>query len=151
LSYQPKIYGEIPFYMLPFIYNSNTNRDGLGGAKTLRGILRNRIVGDDYLYGNVELRWKFYRGIVLEQNLYLALNTFFDAGLVSGNYSFENDSIPYTELGNITTESETLHGSYGAGLAIVINHNFIVSVNYGRTISRKDGISGLYIGLNFLF
>lgn len=151
LSYQPKIYGEIPFYMLPFIYNSNTNRDGLGGAKTLRGILRNRIVGDDYLYGNVELRWKFYRGIVLEQNLYLALNTFFDAGLVSGNYNFKSDSIPYAELGNITTESETLHGSYGAGLAIVINHNFIVSVNYGRTISQKDGISGLYIGLNFLF
>jgi len=30
LSYQPKISGEIPFYMLPFVYNTDITRDGLG-------------------------------------------------------------------------------------------------------------------------
>ena len=151
VSYQPKIAGEIPFYMLPFIYNSDQNRDGLGGAKTLRGILRNRIIGDDLLYGNIELRWKFYRGVVFNQNLYLALNTFFDVGTVTKNYEFDNSGIPQEELTDIKTESESLHGSYGAGLAIVMNHNFIISVNYGRVIQKQDGKDGLYIGLNFLF
>lgn len=151
LSYQPKIAGEIPFYMLPFVYNSNLNRDGLGGAKTLRGILRNRIVGDDLLYGNVELRWKFYRGIVLNQNLYLALNTFVDAGMVSKKYQFDAHLIPVNEQNNVLKDAESIHGSYGAGLAIVLNHNFVISINYGRAIDKRDGLSGVYIGLNFLF
>jgi hypothetical protein len=45
-------------------YNTNITRDGLGGAKTLRGILRNRVTGDDIFYGNAELRWKFFRTII---------------------------------------------------------------------------------------
>ncbi len=151
VSYQPKISGEIPFYMLPFVYNSDQNRDGLGGAKTLRGILRNRIIGDDLLYGNIELRWKFYRGTVFNQNLYLALNGFVDAGMVTKNYKFDSSGIPDVEKENITAKSESIHGSYGAGLAIVMNSNFIVSINYGRVIQKQDGTSGLYIGLNFLF
>lgn len=151
VSCQSKIAGDIPFYMLPFIYNSDQNRDGLGGAKTLRGILRNRIVGDDLLYGNLELRWKFYRGIIKEQNVYLALNAFFDAGMVTRSYEFDKNSIPKEELSNITTESESIHSSYGLGLAIVMNHNFIISVNYGRVVAKQDGESGLYIGLNYLF
>lgn len=151
VSYQPKIAGEIPFYMLPFVYDSKQNRDGLGGAKTLRGILRNRIVGNDLLFANIELRWKFYRGIIMNQNVYLALNTFVDAGMVTRGYEFDKSYIPHDELSNITTESETLHGSYGAGLNIVLNHNFIVSINYGRAINSQDGKDGVYIGLNFLF
>jgi hypothetical protein len=151
VSYQPKIYGDIPFYMLPFIYNSNLNRDGLGGAKTLRGILRNRIVGEDLLYSNVELRWKFYRGVIKKQNVYLALNAFVDGGMVTKGYQLDYSNVPQNELSNVKTESEGLHASYGAGLAIVLNHNFIVSINYGRAVSKKDGVSGLYIGMNYLF
>lgn len=151
ISYQPKIAGEIPFYMLPFVYDSKQNRDGLGGAKTLRGILRNRIVGDDLLFSNIELRWKFYRGIIMNQNVYLALNTFIDAGMVTKAHNINTDLVPEEELRNITTESEMLHGSYGAGVNIVLNRNFIVSVNYGRAINKQDGKDGLYIGLNFLF
>ena len=151
ISYQPKIAGEIPFYMLPFVYDSKQNRDGLGGAKTLRGILRNRIVGNDLLFSNIELRWKFYRGIVMNQNLYLAINTFVDAGMVTREYEFDKSNVPNDELKNIATESETIHGSYGAGLNIVMNHNFIVSINYGRAINPQDGKDGVYVGLNFLF
>ena len=49
LSYQAKLSGTMPYYMLPFVYNTAPalTRDGLGGAKTLRGVLRNRVVGDD--------------------------------------------------------------------------------------------------------
>jgi hypothetical protein len=32
-----------------------------------------------------------------------------------------------------------------------MNKNFIVSVDYGKALDERDGGSGLYIGLNFLF
>jgi len=151
ISYQPKLWGTIPFYMLPFIYNSNINRDGLGGAKTLRGILRNRIVGDDYLYGNVETRWKFLRKVVLNQNLYLALNLFVDGGLVSREHEIDKSLLPEREWVNISKETESVHGSYGLGLGVVINDNFILNINYGRAMSTRDGLSGFYVNMNYIF
>ena len=32
-----------------------------------------------------------------------------------------------------------------------MNQNFIVSCDYGRAMDPRDGKSGVYIGLNFLF
>ena len=48
ISYQAKIGGEMPFYMLPLVYNSapQLTLSGLGGSRTIRGILRNRVVGE---------------------------------------------------------------------------------------------------------
>lgn len=151
VSYQPKIAGDIPFYMLPFVYNSKRNRDGLGGARTLRGILRNRIVGEDLLFTNIETRWKFYRGIVLNQNIYLALNAFVDAGMVTNAYEFDKAGIPEAELQNIKTGTEGLHTSYGLGFAFVMNHNFIVNINYGRAVKAEDGKDGFYVVINYMF
>ncbi len=151
ISYQPKIAGNIPFYMLPFVYNSNINRDGLGGARTLRGIMRNRIVGEDILYGNLELRWKFLRKVVFNQNLHLGLHTFLEGGMVTGEYDIDKTNVPYKEYINLHHKEESIHGSYGLGLAVILNHNFVVQVNYGRSLSPQDGTSGLYIVLNYLF
>jgi len=39
----------------------------------------------------------------------------------------------------------------GAGLHIAMNENFIVACDYARALDRQDGISGLYVGLDFLF
>jgi hypothetical protein len=39
-------------------FSTTTKTDGLGGAKNLRGILRNRVVGDGVAWGNVEFRWR---------------------------------------------------------------------------------------------
>ncbi|HQO50697.1 MAG TPA: hypothetical protein PK939_09730, partial [Bacteroidales bacterium] len=46
---------------------------------------------------------------------------------------------------------EKMHASYGAGLSIVMNENFIVAVDYGRPFDKRDGSGGIYIGLNYLF
>ncbi len=152
LSYQPKIGGKMPFYALPYIYNTNITRDGLGGAKTMRGILRNRVVGDDVFYGNVELRWKFFRTILWKQHIYLALSAFSDFGRVTRAYEFSYDvnnadARNWFEMG----DSEKMHFSYGAGISGALNHNFVAHVNYGRAANSRDGKSGLYIGLNYLF
>ncbi len=47
--------------------------------------------------------------------------------------------------------AEKMHVSYGAGLRIVMNQNFIIKVDYGMAADPRDGDSGIYIGLNYLF
>lgn len=154
LSYQTKLSGEMPFYMLPFVYNTAPaiTRDGLGGAKTIRGIMRNRVVGDGFVYGNLELRWKFLRTVVFNQNVYLALSGFLDGGMVTDKYDVNYDLILDNDEREAAEGSdEKLHLGSGAGLHIVMNQNFVIAVDYGRALDPDDGISGLYINMNFLF
>jgi outer membrane protein assembly factor BamA len=153
LSYQTKLSGNMPFYMLPFVYNTAPalTRDGLGGAKTIRGIMRNRVVGDGFVYGNLEMRWKFLRTLVFNQNVYLALSAFLDGGMVTDNYDMDLTQVPTEDIGLVKAEKEKLHLGAGGGLHIVMNQNFVIAVDYGRALDPGDGISGMYIGLNFLY
>jgi hypothetical protein len=163
ISYQGKLFGDIPFYMLPFVYNSppNYTNDGLGGSKTLRGVLRNRVAGDDYLYGNVELRWKFIHTKLLKQNFHIALSAFLDAGTVTRQHKADLSSVPATFAINGKTVSKDdlfaggsdgLHLGAGGGIHFVLNDNFIVAVDYGVPLRiSDDGTPGLYIGLNWLY
>jgi outer membrane protein assembly factor BamA len=159
LSYQPKIGGRIPFYALPYVYNTNINilRDGLGGANSMRGILRNRVVGEDMFYGHVELRWKFLQ-IHKKQYIYFALSPFVDFGQVTRDYKFETNALYTNETDDRFkgwfakgSSKDAMHFSYGAGISGALNHNFVAHVNYGRAVDKRDGKSGLYIGLNYLF
>jgi len=152
-SYQGKLSGEMPFYMLPFVFNSapTLTRDGLGGAKTIRGVLRNRIVGQDFLYGNFETRWKFYRNVVLNQNVYLALATFLDWGIITKKYDFDSSNIPPEYLYLVDGGKEKLHLGYGLGFHLALNENFVLTVDYGLAADQRDGDQGIYMGLNFLF
>jgi outer membrane protein assembly factor BamA len=153
LSYQAKLAGDMPYYMLPFFFNSppSWTRDGMGGSKTMRGILRNRVVGEDYFLGNLELRWKFWHFIVLNHNFYMALSGFLDGGMVTGKYDIDISGVPADQLYFFPDEKEKLHLAAGGGLHIAWNRNFIVAVDYGRALDPRDGVSGLYIGLDFLF
>ncbi|MBN1415772.1 MAG: BamA/TamA family outer membrane protein [Bacteroidales bacterium] len=155
LSYQGKLTGEMPFYMLPFVYNTapDYTRDGFGGSKTIRGVLRNRVVGDGVAFGNAEFRWKFLRGVVLKQNVYLALSTFLDAGMVVDKYEFTLDEAHRAEAEEFLPDTrEGLHMGYGAGLHIAINENFIIAADFANAVKKEDSNKlGIYIGLNFLF
>ena len=153
LAYQGKLWGTMPTYMLPLVLNGGLakDRDGLGGAKTVRGMLRNRVVGEDYFYGNFEFRWKFLKTVVFNQNLYLALNTFLDFGMVTGKYKIDLSQVPDEYLYMFPGDKEKPHITYGAGFHIALNENFVIAINNGYVINRKDGDSGLYIGLKWLF
>jgi outer membrane protein assembly factor BamA len=152
---QATVAGKTPFFMQPYMissYNPSATSDGLGGAKNLRGILRNRVVGDAIAYGNAEFRWKFFRAVILNQNLYLALNLFTDAGQVIKPIEVNLDEVPEGERAlYFNPGKDMLHTSAGIGLRIVLNENFIVAADFGRAFDRRDGTSGLYIGLNYLF
>lgn len=152
LSYQTKIAGEMPFYMLPYAVDSKRVSDGLGGSKNIRGVLRNRVVGDGVAFGNFELRSKFFKTIIFKQNFYLGLNLFTDVGMVTSPYSLDEEAnIPADELQSFVNASEGLHLGYGAGVRFVINSNFIIAVDYGIAGKPQDGETGFYVNLNYLF
>jgi len=173
LSYQGKISGEMPFYMLPYLFNTAPKlaSDGIGGAKTVRGVRRNRIVGDGFAYGNLELRGKVVQGTVLNQNVYIALSAFVDAGMVTQKYKLPDDyQIVQGDFADADRsdqvaerpgsgeldiydpdEKEVPHVGFGAGLHLAINENFIIAVDFGLPATSQDGDYGLYINLNFLF
>jgi outer membrane protein assembly factor BamA len=157
LAMQTTIAGEAPFYVQPLMITSmlrGATEEGLGGVRNLRGIFRNRIVGDGVAYGNFELRWKFWRFRLINQNFYFGLNTFLDAGSVINKIEIEEkvetlnlaDEMDYFDF-----DSETLHVSYGLGLRMAMNQNFILAVDYGKAADNRDGTSGFYVGLNYLF
>ncbi len=153
LSYQAKIGGEMPYYMLPFVFNTapGLTRDGLGGGKTVRGVLRNRVVGEDFFYGNLELRYKVIRTIVLNQNVYIALAGFLDGGMVTGKYKLPPTDNPEAIAWLARGDEEKMHMGYGGGLHIALNENFIVTADYGIAADPRDGDHGLYIVMDFLF
>jgi len=155
LNYQSSLgKSAMPWYMMNYTYSTFDDREGLGGAKSLRGILRNRVVGEGFVFGNFEFRWKFAKFEVLNQNIYCALSPFVDLAVITKPYKpFENFEIPAGFYGT----RDGLHMSYGAGLHVALNQNFVLAIDYGRAASngkvanKNDGKSGLYIGLDFLF
>lgn len=160
LAYQTTLGGKVPFYYQSQVITSiltGSSSEGLGGSKTLRGIRRNRVVGDGIFFGNAELRWKFARFNLINNNFYLGLNGFADFGKVTKKIGFDTN-VSFTEfsLANdpkdyFDTGAEKLHTSYGAGLRVAMNENFIIAIDYGLATDKRDGTSGFYMGLNYLF
>jgi len=159
LSYQGKIGGEMPFYMMPFIFQTapKLTRDGVGGSKTVRGVRRNRIVGDGFAFGNLELRGKVLKTTLFKQNFYISLSAFVDAGLVTQKYKFDSSGIPDVLPDDFPDQildlnaKEIPHVGFGGGIHFALNQNFIVTADYGFAAKKEDGATGLYINLNYLF
>lgn len=156
LGWQQTLGGHVPYYYEPQIISSvmtGSSSTGLGGAKNLRGVRRNRIVGDGFILGNLELRWKFARIRLINQDFYMGLNSFVDFGRVTKKIDTGNMNIPSGVVASdyFNIGAEQLHTSYGAGLRLVMNYNFVIAVDYGIAMKSQDGDSGIYIGLNYLF
>ncbi len=154
LAYQATVAGHTPFYYQSQVITSvltGALSEGLGGAKTLRGILRNRVVGDGFFYGNLEMRWKFVRFNWIKNNFYLGLNAFTDFGKVTKKIDIPQNILTSMNTDYYKANAEKFHSSYGAGLRIAMNENFVIAIDYGRAINEQDGTSGMYIGLNYLF
>ena len=82
----------------------------------------------------------------------MGLNGFMDFGQVTKKIDgIENISSNETIPEYYDADAEKIHISYGAGLRIVMNQNFVIAADYGMAADDRDGKSGMYIGLNYLF
>ncbi len=147
---------KIPFYRRPQLISSFMKRSvttGLGGNYTLRGILQNRVVGDAFALANLELRWKVLKFTAFNQNFYIGLNPFLDAGYILDPCDMDLTLMdPLTKNAFFSEDPDGLHLSAGCGLKIAMNENFIISCDLGKALNEQDNSGlGVYICLNYLF
>ncbi|MEA1874664.1 MAG: hypothetical protein U9N51_09605 [Bacteroidota bacterium] len=155
LGYQGIVWGDAPFYMYPYMvysYMPSSTVDGLGGAKSVRGLIRNRLVAESVAFANIELRYKFWRFNFINQDWYMAFSPFTDIGRSLALVDIDKSNIP-TEIdqSNYFSDDEDFHITYGAGLHIAMNENFVIAADVGFPVKAADGGMGLYIGMNWLF
>jgi outer membrane protein assembly factor BamA len=162
VGYQATISGHSPFFYQPEVITSRltgATSEGLGGSKTLRGVLLNRVVGDAFVMGNIELRWKPVYFKLFKRDFYIGLNGFYDFGKVTKNikmpanlestfnaiYPTENYS-DYFKPG-----PDKFHQSTGISVMIAMDQNFILAIDVGKALNKQDGNIGFSVGLNYLF
>ena len=93
---QNNIAGKSPFYMNTYLNTLFIQRvmyEGLGGANSLRGIMRNRILANGFAYANVELRCKVAKFDIGRQHFYIGLAPFFDLGVITQPYELDEDVV----------------------------------------------------------
>lgn len=163
LSYQSTLTGDVPFFYQSQVITSmltGATNEGLGGSSTLRGVLRNRVIGDAFFLGNVELRWKPVYFKFLKQECYLGLNAFYDFGRVTKNISLPGNletefDLLYDGSENFNDffkpDTEKFHMSAGTSIMLAMNQNFVIAVDIGKAFNEQDGNIGFSIGLNYLF
>jgi outer membrane protein assembly factor BamA len=83
--------------------------------------------------------------VIAKQNVYFALNAFTDVGTV-----VKKHPIDYS-LASFAPKEDGMHYSYGGGLHIAMNANFVLAINYGIALDKQDGDSGLYFNASWLF
>ena len=147
--------------------------EGLGGANSLRGIMRNRILANGFAYANVELRTKVVKFDIGRQQFYIGLAPFFDLGIITQPYeldeeklldAFNKDDDQYKlALGDYFTlnedgkidQSEVYmpHMAAGLGLKIAMNENFVFSVDWAMALDKRDNAkwANFYIKMGYLF
>lgn len=130
-----KLAGDTPFSMFYPFGGSVKADEGVGGYRTIRGQLKNRYIGPEKMFVNMELRYKFYDFEFMNQDFYLAVNGFCDFGRV-----WHDDD----KEGGL----KNLKVGKGFGLHLGWNENFII---YGEMGFGHEAGSQIYIDVGYLF
>lgn len=149
LAYQAKLSGNIPFYMLPNLMGSYRAQEALGGSKTIRGIVNRRLVGNGFVLSNLEFRYMPFSAVVLERNLNIGFNFFEDMGIITDKYKI--DQTLNGSAFDYKPGMEAMHYGVGTGVRFIVDHNFIVALDYGTALDKRDGKNGFYLDLDYLF
>ncbi|MBR2429129.1 MAG: BamA/TamA family outer membrane protein [Alistipes sp.] len=161
LNYEGTFGRQAPYYVMPYITTVGQayDRDGMGGYRTIRGIMRNRVQGLDVASYNVELRWRFVSFTLWKQNIAFGLSAFSDGTMVTknrdmtfrGEEQYRADYDAYMAKGE---SHDRPHITVGGGLRFIMNQNFIVAFEYGAPVGRlrkQDGKGAFYINTGYLF
>ncbi|MGB1656223.1 MAG: Omp85 family outer membrane protein [Longimicrobiales bacterium] len=126
----------IPEHELSWVQSSFKDQEGLGGAKSLRGVQRNRYAGRGMALWNAELRWRAARFGLLGRNFTAVLSGFVDQGRVW------RDGVELSEI------ASDLHRGFGGGLRVAMGENFVVAFDAGTS---AETTAPIYIGLGYLY
>ena len=171
LNYEGTFGRTAPYYVLPYMttVGATYDRDGMGGFRTARGIMRNRVQGLDMATYNAELRWRFVQFTLWKQNIAFGLNVFSDGTMVTKGYDmsfgrtladfatpneYEKAKAEYSAYMAKGTEKDRPHITVGGGFRFIMNQNFIVCLEYGKPVgklSKQDGNGAFYINTGYLF
>ena len=179
LGTQNNIAGKSPFYMNTYLNTLFIQRvmyEGLGGANSLRGIMRNRILANGFAYANVEFRCKVAKFDIGRQHFYIGLVPFFDLGVITQPYELNEIAIidkhaedmknnpKYTlplDKYFVLDENENIkqsevympHMAAGLGLKVAMNENFVLSVDWAMALDNRDNAkwANFYIKMGYLF
>ena len=156
LAYQGFLGKNTPWYLMPFYSNMGYTRDydAIGGYRTVRGLMLDRVQGLHTGFYNIELRYRFVDFQLLNQNIAFALSAFTDGAHVFKGYDLTNKTGVKQDLYRKyidTSRKDGLHASVGGGLRFIMNQNFIVAFEYARCLNSQDGKGAFYINTGFLF
>ena len=157
LGTQLNLAGGSPFYLdsyLNQLYMQRVIYEGLGGANSLRGILRNRIVAPGVAFANVEFRVQVVHFKIGKENFYIGLNPFMDAGMVVQPYPWcVKYDMEDPESNFDDSRLYAPHLSAGCGLKVAMNDNFVLSVDWATALDKQDNakFSNLYIKMGYMF
>ncbi len=153
--------GDSPFYLNTYLnqlYMQRVVYEGLGGANSVRGIMRNRILAPGVAFANIELRTRVASLKVGKNMFYLGLVPFLDAGMVVQPY---RPVCQDPHLGGHTADDGFFgdHGVYrphlggGLGVKVAMNDNFVLSVDWATAFDKQDNskFSNLYIKMGYMF
>lgn len=151
--------GDCPFYLNTYLnqlYMQRVVYEGLGGANSVRGIMRNRILAPGVAFANVELRTQLFSFKVGKNLFYVGINPFVDAGMVVQPYDYVvSDPLLYNPVTGLWDDSRlhSLHLSGGCGLKVAMNDNFVLSVDWATAFDKQDNgkFSNLYIKMGYMF
>ena len=171
LNYEGTFGRKAPYYILPYLttVGPSYDRDGMGGFRTVRGIMRNRVQGLDMASYNAELRWRFVSFTLWKQNIAFGLNAFSDGTMVTKGYDMtfgrtledfatpdehETAKAEYNAYMAQGTKKDRPHITVGGGFRFIMNQNFIVCLEYGKPVgklAKQDGKGAFYINTGYLF
>ena len=167
---QTLLAGKSPFYMKGYqkvLFFQRSLYEALGGANSLRGIMRNRILANGVALANIELGKRIVKFDFIRQHFYIGLAPFFDAGMFLQPYQLDTDKLQTVIAENnqnknvkdaysdYFTESGIYkpHMSAGIGLKAAMNENFVLSVDYALPLDKQDNDKSFnfYIKVGYLF
>ena len=174
LAWQQTLAGETPFYMIqnvPLLVQRNMISEGFGSSNTIRGLRENRVLAEGLAWANAELRVKLVNFKLFNQYFYVAVNPFFDAGIITKPYRTDflngivNDNALAADPALIGKDGKPIPTaiyddshikdliySAGAGLKLAMNQNFIISVELAKCFNNLlDAGLWLGIGINYQF
>ena len=155
LDYQ-EFLSDAPWYVIPFYTPGGPIYDNvaLGGYRSIRGLMYNRVTGSAIGFVNAELRWKFAGFTLFNQDIGLMASGFCDGISALKSFDLTNRTGAFPALYSKYIDSsrgDCLHLSAGAALKFILNRNFVMNIEYARALSAQDGAGVLYLNTGFYF